>query len=159
MLNFTKKHSNTLLDTSEQAVKMSVKYDAAIKKIERLEDELSRKACELDQSCKAQHIMSEGVKNCAASLYTVQNQLQAVAKHLDRSNKHIFELMQKNRILKLSGDTWFRRAIKLEFDILMAKDELKKIEKERDSAIKMCELLQVELLLTDKENSRDRYQG
>jgi hypothetical protein len=37
----------------------------------------------------------------------------------------------------------------------MAKDELKKIENERDSAIKMCEFLQTELL----SNSRDGKQS
>lgn len=159
MFNFTKKHSRALVDTNEQAAGVSEKYDAAIKKIERLEGELNQKTYELNQSCKAQQILSEGVKNCVISIYAIQNQLQAVAGHLDRSNKHISELMQKNRMLKSSGDEWFRRAIKLEFEALIAKDGLKKIENERDLAIKMCELLQAELMSADKENSRSRHQG
>ena len=149
MFNFTKKHSNAQVDTNEQAAEISEKYNAAIKKIERLEDELK-------QTCKAQTIMCEGVKSCVASLYTAQNQLQAVAVYLDRSNQHIFKLLQENRALKSSGDEWFRRAIKLEFDVLTIKDGVKKIEHERDLAIKMCELLQVELMSPDKENSRGR---
>jgi small-conductance mechanosensitive channel len=158
MFNFTKKHSNVQLDASDQAAGVGKKYDAAIKKIERLENELNQKTQELNQSCKAQFIMSEGVKNCVSSLCTVQNQLYAVAAHLDRSNKHIFTLMQENKALKSSGDEWFKRAIKLEFDVLMTKDGLKKIEHERDLAIKTCELLQVELMLVDKENNPSRNQ-
>lgn len=159
MFNFTKKHSQAQVDINEQFAGVREKYDAAIKKIERLENELSQKTHELNQSCKAQSIMSEGVRSCTVSLQTVQSQLQAVATHLDRSNKHIFELMQKNKILKSSGDEWFRRAIKLEFDVLIAKDGLKKIEHERDLAVKTIEVLQAKLISTNKENSRGRNQG
>lgn len=155
MLNFTKNHSSELADTSEPDAGINEKYNAAIKKIERLEDELSQKTHELKQSCKAQYIMSEGVKSCAATLYAIQNQLIAVAAHLARSNKHIFELTQENQALKSSTDEWFKRAIKLEFDILKTKDWLKKIENERDLAVKTIELLQVELLT----NNRGRNQN
>jgi len=154
MFNFTKKHSNALSVAHTPSAGVSEKYDAAIKKIEQLEAELSQKTRELDQSCYAQHIMSEGVKNCVTSLCTVQNQLYAVAAHLERSNKHIFKLMQENKALKSSGDEWFKRAIKLEFDILMTKDGLKKVECERDLAIRTIKLLQVELMSPDKENKK-----
>ncbi len=157
MFNFTKKHS--IAPADKTAAGISEKYDAAMKKIERLETELSQKTHELDQSCKAQQIMSEGVKNCVASLCSVQNQLYAVAAHLDHSNKHISKLMHENKALKLSGDEWFRRAIKLEFDVLTSKEGLKKIEHERDLAIKTIELLQVELMSPDREHSRDRKQN
>lgn len=93
--------------------------------------------------------MSERVKNCARSLDAAHNQLQAVAVRLEYSNKQISELMQENKALKSSGDEWFKRAIKLEFDILTANDGIKKIQSERDSAIKMCERLQS----ATKENS------
>lgn len=159
MFNFSKKHSRALVYTNELAAGVTGKYNAAIKKIERLEDELSQKTHELNQSCKAQQIMSEGVKNCVTSLYAVQNQLQGVVTHLELSNKHIAELKQKNKVLKLAGDEWFRRAIKLEFEVLAAKDTLKKVEYERNLAIKMCEQLQAELMLADKENGRGRNQG
>jgi len=155
MFNFTKKYNTALVDAHEKTVEISEKYNAAIKKIERLEDELCRKTFELNHSNKAQAIMTDGVKKCVESLYAVQTQLQAVAAHLDHSNKRIFELMQKNKALKLSGDEWFKRSIKLEFEVLRAKDELKKIENERDSAIKMCEHLQTELM----SNSPGRKQG
>ncbi len=152
MFNFTKKHGNN------PAAESGEKYDAAIKEIERLEGELSQKTYALNQSCKAQSIMSESIKSCAASLYTTQNQLQAIAGHLDLANKHICELIQKNRLLKSSGDTWFNRAIKLEFEILTAKDNIKKIEHERDLAVKICELLQAELISAG-ELPRPKGQG
>jgi hypothetical protein len=41
----------------------------------------------------------------------------------------------------------------------MAKDGLKKIEHERDSAVKTIEFLQAKLISTDNENSRGRQQG
>lgn len=155
MFNFTKKHSSALVATNELAAEVSEKYNAAIQKIERLEDELSQKTHELNRSCKAQYIMTEGVKNCAAILYTIQNQLITVAAHLARSNKQISDLKQENQALKSSGDEWFRRAIKLEFDVLKAKDGLKKIENERDLAIKTIELLQVELMLHNRGRNQD----
>jgi len=43
MFNFTKKHSATQVYASDQADGVSEKHDAAIKKIERLEAELSQK--------------------------------------------------------------------------------------------------------------------
>ncbi|MDI1230839.1 MAG: hypothetical protein PSV18_14090 [Methylobacter sp.] len=139
----------------EQYAGVSEKYNAAIKKIEWLEGELNQKKQALNQIGKAQSIMSEGIKNCAASLCTTQAQLQAIAAHLNHSNKRIFELIQKNRALKSSGDEWLRRSIKLEFEVLMAKDTLKKVENERDSAVQMYELFQAGLM----SNNQSRKQG
>ena len=47
MFNFTKKYSHALVASNEKIAGMSEKYDAAIEKIERLEDELSQKTYEL----------------------------------------------------------------------------------------------------------------
>ena len=143
MFNLTKRHSNDSAD-----------YAAAIKKIESLEGELSRKTYELNQSCKAQQKMSEGVRECVASLFTVKSHLHIVATHLDHSNNQILKLMKENAVLKSSGDEWFKRAIKLEFDVLSAQDGLKKIENERDMAVKTIERLQGQLISPNKENSR-----
>ncbi|MFI3157317.1 MAG: hypothetical protein QX199_14305 [Methylococcaceae bacterium] len=138
MFNFTKKHSNALVEANEQIAEVGAKYNAAMKKIEYLESELN-------QSYEVQHTMSEGVKKCITSLYTVQHQLQAVVMYLEYSNKHILELTQENKVLKSAGDEWLKRSLKLGFDVLTAKDKLKKAENERDSAVKMCEHLQAEL--------------
>jgi len=43
MFNFTKKYSDALADANNKTAGISEKYDAAIIKIERLEDELSQK--------------------------------------------------------------------------------------------------------------------
>ncbi|MDO9139038.1 MAG: hypothetical protein Q7U38_01745, partial [Methylobacter sp.] len=98
-----------------------------------------------------QQKMSEGIRGCIASLFTVQSQMQTVATHLDHSNNHILKLMKENAALKSSGDEWFKRAIKLEFDVLAAQDGLKKIEDERDMAVKTIERLQNQLTSPDKE--------
>ena len=139
MFNFTKKHRNTPGDGNEQAAEISEKYHAAMKRIEQLEDELI-------QNNKNQTLMIENVKNCIASLFTVQDQLQAVVVYFEHLNKHIFELTQENKVFKSSADEWLKRAIKLEFDVLAAKDALKKIENERDLAVKMNEFLQAKLI-------------
>jgi len=157
MFNFSKKHSSALVDMSEHAG-LTEKYNAAIERIEQLEDALNKKTIELNQSCKAQQIMSEGVRNCVASLYTVQSQLQGVVTHLELSNKQITDLKQKNRVLKLSGDEWFKRAIKLEFEVLATKEGLRKSENERDLAIKTLEHFQAGLIPANKENNQDGNQ-
>ena len=157
MFNFSKKQSNALVDMSEHAG-LTEKYNAAIERIEQLEDALNKKTIELNQSCKAQQIMSEGVRNCVASLYTVQSQLQGVVTHLELSNKQITDLKQKNRVLKLSGDEWFKRAIKLEFEVLATKEGLRKSENERDLAIKTLEHFQAGLIPANKENNQDGNQ-
>lgn len=149
MINFTQKHSNTLDSAYQQVSGMSEKYDAAIKRIAQLERELS-------QRNETEAMMSEGIKSCAASLCFVEDQLHTIARHLDHSNKQIVELMQENQALKLSTDEWTKRAIKLEFDGLTVKDELKKIENQRDLAIKTIERLQVELTSADKEHNRSK---
>ena len=144
MFNFTKKHCNTLVDSNEQATEMSEEYNAAIKKIEQLEDEL-------DQSNRIKITMFEIVKDCINSLHAVQDQLRSIVLYLEHSNKHIFELAQENRIFRSSNSEWLKRAIKIEFDILTVKDELKKIKNERDLAIKKCEILQAKLMLANRK--------
>lgn len=146
MFNFTKKYRNALANANEQAAKASEKYAAAIKQIERLEDELN-------QSYKAQVIMIEDVKNCVASLYAVQSQLQSVVVYLEHSDRHILELTEENKVLSLSTDEWLKRAIKLEFEVLTTKDQLKKVENERDLTVKMYERLQAQLRPSDKKNN------
>ena len=144
MFNFTKKHHNTPGDGNDQAAEISEKYHAAMKRIEQLEDELI-------QSNKNQTLMIENVKHCIASLFTVQDQLHAVVMYLEHLNRHILELTQENKVFKSSGDEWLKRAIKLEFDVLAAKDALKKIENERDLAIKMNEFLQAKLISANRK--------
>ncbi len=145
MFNLTNRHSN------DKA------YAAAVKKIEALEGELSQKKHELDESCKAQQKMSEGVRTCVFSLFTIKGHLQIVEAYLDESNNRILELIKENAALKSSGDGWFKRAIKLEFDVLSAQDRLKKIENERDMAVKTIERFQSLFISPNEENSRGEH--
>lgn len=156
MFNFTQKHRITLIETNEQTAELREKYYAALKKIECLEAELNQKTHDLKLSCEAQSILSKGTKDCTATLYFVQSRLQSIAQHLDYSNNCNLELRQENVALKASGDEWLRRAIKLEFDVFTAKDEVATIKNERDAAIKMCARLQGELMSLNNENSRGK---
>ena len=147
MFNLTKKRNN-----QADAAEASERHNAALKKIDQLETELS-------QSRQAQYIMSENVKNCLSSLYTVQNQIQAIVVYLDHLNQRIFDLTQENSVLKSSGDVWLNHAIKLEFDALAAKDALKKVEDERDAAVIMIERLRAALIPADKKNINGKNQN
>jgi chromosome segregation ATPase len=156
MFNFTIKDHAALIESNGQCAVIIEKYNAAIKKIKRLECELHQKAHELTQSNEAQSVLRQGVKKCTVTLRSTQEKLQTIAEHLELSKNYIFELSQENRYLKSSGDEWLNRAIKLEFDVLMLKDKLTKIEMERDLAVTQCEQLQVELMSANKGNSRGR---
>jgi chromosome segregation ATPase len=156
MFDFTIKDNAALIESNEQCAVISEKYNAAIKKIKRLECELQHKVHALNQSNEAQSVLRQGVKKCTVTLRSTQKKLEAIAEHLALSKNYIFELSQENRHLKSSGDEWLNRAIKLEFDVLMLKDKLTKYEMERDLAVTQCEQLQVELMSANKENSRGR---
>jgi uncharacterized protein YoxC len=62
MFNFTNKQRDTSINSNEEVAGILEKYEAAIKKIERLESELNKKTYELNQSCKAQLILSQSLK-------------------------------------------------------------------------------------------------
>lgn len=143
IFGFAKKHN--AVNTTTADAELSEKYNAATQEIERLE-------AKLNQSSIAQSIMNAGIQNCLTILCAIQNQLITVAAHLARSNQKILELSQENQALQASTDEWFKRAVKLEFDILTAQDELKEVEHERDLAIKMIERLQVELITAHTQN-------
>ncbi len=152
MFNFTRKKAPKLTDARQPTTGLGQAYSDALKKIGQLEDELG-------QCHHAQYIMGESVKNCSATLHAVQNQLYTLVAHLDRSSELVAQLTEENRALKSSSEQWVRRAIKLEFDVLATKDELKKAESMYDLAVKLCGNLRSELMLADKEKSRDGHQG
>jgi uncharacterized protein YoxC len=150
MFNFTNKQRDTSINSNEEVAGILEKYEAAIKKIERLESELNQKTYELNQSCKAQLILSQSFKKSTTTLYSVQERLQTIAEHMDHSNNYIFKLQLENEGLKISCEEWLKRAIRLEFNVLTTKDELAKVKIERDSTVKMIEYLQVEFILMNK---------
>lgn len=94
-------------------------------KIEQLESELNQKIHELNESLNAQYVLRETLKSNTKTLGQVEKQLKGIEAYLKYSNDSIYMLKQENRSLKLSCDEWMKRAIKLEFKILSARDAIK----------------------------------
>jgi septal ring factor EnvC (AmiA/AmiB activator) len=97
-----------------------------VTKIEQLESELSQKVNELNESLNAQYLLHQRLRSNTKTLGEIENLLKAVAANLTYSNEYIDTLKQENQKLKLSCDVWIKRAIKLEFDVLSARDAAKK---------------------------------
>jgi len=95
-------------------------------KIEQLESELNQKITELNESLNAQCLLRERLRSNTKTMGEVENQLQVVKAYLKHSNEYINTLKQENCSLKLSCEVWMKRAIKLEFKILSARDKTKK---------------------------------
>jgi septal ring factor EnvC (AmiA/AmiB activator) len=95
-------------------------------KIEQLESELNQKIDELNESLNAQYWLHERLKSNTKTLGEIERLLKVVAANLQSSNEYIDTLKRENRGLKLSCDVWMNRAIKLEFEVLSARDAAKK---------------------------------
>ncbi|MGZ5619469.1 MAG: hypothetical protein ACXWFG_01260 [Methylobacter sp.] len=98
----------------------------SVPKIEQLESELNQKINELEESLNVQYLLRERLKSNTKTMGEVESQLQVVKAYLKHSNEYIDTLKQENCSLKLSCEVWMKRAIKLEFKILSARDETKK---------------------------------
>jgi len=97
-----------------------------ISKIEQLKSELNQKTNELNESLNVQYLLRRTLKNNTRALDEVENMLKALADNLKHSNEYIDTLKQENQGLKLSCDVWMKRAIKLEFEVLSAREAAKK---------------------------------
>lgn len=95
-------------------------------RIEQLESEINQKINELNESRNAQHLLRETLKKNTKTLGEIESQLKVIEAHLKDSNECIHKLKQENWKLKLSCDVWVQRAIKLEFEVLSARDAAKK---------------------------------
>ena len=117
--------------------------------IKQLEDELTKKTEELVRLWSAYNCLMERFKQSNQSLKQIETQLKDAEDHLlylrAYINEYITDLAEENQKLKLSADIWLKRAIKLEWDVLNAKEETQKIEAEHHSAIKKMHLLQEDL--------------
>jgi len=98
----------------------------SVTKIEQLESELNQKINELNESLNVQYLLRERLKSNTKTMGEVENQLKVVKTYLKDSNEYIHSLKQENCDLKLSCDVWMKRAIKLEFEVLNARDAAKK---------------------------------
>lgn len=94
-------------------------------KIEQLESELNQKIHDLNESLNAQYVLRETLKSNTKTLGQVEQQLKDIEAHLKHSNDSMCMLKQENRSLKLSCNEWMKRAIKLEFKVLSARDAIK----------------------------------
>jgi len=88
----------------------------------QLEIELNRKTSELNDCMDTQYLLQESLKNNTKRLGEIENMLKLITVNLKHSNERFNELKKENQGLKLSCDMWMRRAIKLEFDVLSARD-------------------------------------
>lgn len=94
-------------------------------KIEQLESEINQKTNELNKSLNAQYSLRETLKSNTETMKKIENLLKVMDANLKHSNEYICTLKQENLGLKLSCDEWMKRSIKLEFEILNARDGTK----------------------------------
>ncbi len=94
-------------------------------KIEQLEREINQQTNELNKSLNAQYLLRETLKSNTEAMKKVENLLKVMDANLKHSNEYICTLKQENLGLKLSCDEWMKRSIKLEFEILNARDTTK----------------------------------
>ncbi|TAN65042.1 MAG: hypothetical protein EPN17_17885 [Methylobacter sp.] len=95
-------------------------------KIEQLENELKQKTDELNESLNIQYLLRETLKSNTRTLGEIELLLRGITANLECSNECVEALRLENHGLKLVGDAWMKRAIKLEFEVLRARDEAKK---------------------------------
>jgi hypothetical protein len=96
-----------------------------VTKIEQLERELNQKINELNESSNALYFLHKSLISSAKTLREVKNLLEVIKANLKDSNEYTYKLEQENWKLKLSCDQWMKRAIKLEFKVLSARDATK----------------------------------
>jgi septal ring factor EnvC (AmiA/AmiB activator) len=97
-----------------------------VTKIEQLESEINQKINELNESLNIQHLLRERLRSNTKTMGELENQLKDIEVYLKYSNEYIVTLKQENRSLKSSCEGWIKRAIKLEFEVLSARDAAKK---------------------------------
>jgi hypothetical protein len=95
-------------------------------KIEQLESKMNQKINELNESLNAQYLLQEKLKSSLKTLREVENLLKVINTKLKHSNEYVIALEQENGKLKSSCDEWIKRAIKLEFEVLSARDMAQK---------------------------------
>ena len=95
-------------------------------RIEHLKSELKQKINELNESLNIQYMLRETLKSKIETLEEIDCLLKVIEANLKHSKEQIYLLERENRRLKLSCDEWVKRAIKLEFEVLRARDAAQK---------------------------------
>jgi hypothetical protein len=88
-------------------------------KIEQLENALN-------ESLNTQYLLHENLKSSLRTLREVENLLKTINTNLKHSKEYIVTLEQENAKLRSSCDEWIKRAIKLDFKVLSARDAAQK---------------------------------
>jgi len=116
---------------------------------EELESELNKKTEQLLRLWNAYKLLFERFKQSTESLKQIESQLKDGEEHLHYLkayiNEYIADLAEENQKLKLAADAWLKRALKLEWDVLKARDETQKIENEHHMAIAKMIMLEADL--------------
>lgn len=94
--------------------------------IEQLENELKQKISELNESLDTQCMLYETLKNNTEKMVEIERLLRGITANLEYSNQCVDALNRENKGLKLSCELWMKRAIKLEFEVLSARDAARK---------------------------------
>jgi predicted nucleic acid-binding Zn-ribbon protein len=117
--------------------------------IKQLEYELNKKTEELVRLWSAYNQLFERFKQSTESLRHIECQLKDADEHLlylrAYINEYITDLAEENQKLKFSADVWLKRALKLEWDVLNARNETQKIEAEHNLAITKMIMLEDDL--------------
>jgi predicted nucleic acid-binding Zn-ribbon protein len=117
--------------------------------MKQLEWELTKKTEELVRLWSAYNLLFERFKQSNQSLRHIECQLKDAEEHLlylrAYINEYITDLAEENQKLKLSADVWLKRALKLEWDVLNARQETQKIEAEHNLAITRMIMLEDDL--------------
>jgi predicted nucleic acid-binding Zn-ribbon protein len=127
--------------------------------IEQLESELNKKTDELAKLWNAYNQLFEKFKQSTKSLKHIEIQLKDAEEHLQYLkayvNEYITDLVEENQKLKFSADVWLKRALKLEWDVLNARDETQKIEAEHNLAITKMIMLETDLRSVKKKSNNN----
>jgi septal ring factor EnvC (AmiA/AmiB activator) len=94
--------------------------------IKQLEHELNLKINELNESLRIQDLLVETLENSNKRLGEMESALKSIAEKIQLSSQYINALEQENQGLKTSCGFWVQRAIKLEFEVLSARDAANK---------------------------------
>jgi chromosome segregation ATPase len=154
-------HNSFLSETdSQQCSATSGKENETILlfRVGQLEGELQLKNRALILSQKEQTLLRKRLKSCVENITTYSKQIADIRNNLKDDFKLILEriesLEQEIEVLNHSNEAWSKRAIALQFDVLTAQDEEKKIHADREVAFNKITDLELALKAVKKENNK-----
>jgi regulator of replication initiation timing len=117
------------INMQQQILPSEVVHHLALTKIEQLEVDVQQKDRALSRHINENIILRDKLQDSMELLQKITIRLNRVESDLNNSYMHIQShiecLVQENRTLQLSNDAWSERSIKLEFEVLAAREEIK----------------------------------